>query len=423
MSTTTQPPVAGFDPTSDAFRQDPPAAVQGSYATSPVYFSETMDAYVVVGYEAARTVLKDFETYSSRAFKGLPVREGLRDRIPVEWERVGQLIQGSQLITIDPPAHTAQRRAMQRAFTRKQVEDAKPHIERIANELVDELAPQGGCDLIQDFATQLTIRVVGSMLALPEQMLPGFLAWIGDVFAVLAPIDLQPEDVTIPDDDLVATFERLHAAHLIYVDLLEERRRNPGDDLASAMVALTDDEGRPLLSSEEVLAHMVGLTAAGTDTTAALMTNMVRYFTEDPAQLRDVLDEPDLWDNAIQEAIRRSSVALHSLRITTRDTELEGYAIPRGKPVYVALCAANGDPSVFPDPLRFDVRRANAKEHLGLGLGRHKCLGAPLAPPEVRIALETLYRRLPNLRADLDQDLSFMPSPVTRVMQSQRVSW
>lgn len=423
MTTTSAPPVAGFDPTSAAFRMDPPAATQGAYETAPVFFSETMDAYVVVGYEAARTVLKDFETYSSRAFKGLPVREGLRDRIPVEWERVGQMIQGNQLITIDPPAHTAQRRAMQRAFTRKQVEDAKPHIERIANELIDELEAQGGCDLIQDFATQLTVRVVGSMLALPEQMLPGFLAWIGDVFAVLAPIDLDAEDVTMPDDDMVATFERLHAAHLIYVDLLEERRANPGDDLASAMVALTDDDGQPLLSSEEVLAHMVGITAAGTDTTAALMTNMVRYFTADPAQLQMVLDDPSLWDNAIQEAMRRASVALHSLRITTRPTELGGFEIPQGKPVYVALCAANGDPSMFPDPLRFDVRRENAKEHLGLGLGRHKCLGAPLAPPEVRIALETLYRRLPNLRADLDQELTFVPSPVTRVMQSQRVSW
>lgn len=422
MSTTvtTQPPAAGFDPTSREYLLDPLAVTQGS---APVVFSPTMDAHVVVGYDAARAVLKDFETYSSHAFKGLPVKESLRHRIPVEWERVGQLIQGHQLINVDPPEHTIQRRAMQRAFTRKQVEGAKPHIERIIGELIDGVEDQGECDLMQDVASQLTVRVVGSMLALPDEMIPGFLAWIGDVFAVLAPIDLDAEDVAMPEDDMVATFERLHAAHLIYVDLLEERRANPGDDLASAMLALEDDEGRPLLSSEEVLAHMVGLTAAGTDTTAALITNMVRFFTEQPDQLQRVLDDPSLWDNAIQEAMRRASVALHALRITTKPAELAGYAIPEGRKLWVALGAANGDAATFADPLRFDVGRDNAREHLGLGIGRHKCLGAPLAPPEVRIALEQLYRRLPNLKADLDQELVFAPSPVVRVMQSQRVSW
>ena len=86
-------------------------------------------------------------------------------------------------------------------------------------------------------------------------------------------------------------------------------------------------------------------------------------------------------------------------------------------------CRANADPAKFRDPLHFDVRRENAGEHVALGLGRHYCLGAPLAPPETQIALETLYRRLPKLKADLDQELEFTPSPVTRVMLSQRVSW
>ncbi|MBF6620411.1 MAG: cytochrome P450 [Patulibacter sp.] len=412
-----------YEPGSQEHLLDPLAAAAGSHADTPVFFSEAMNAYVVVGYDAARAALKDFASYSSRAFKGLPVREGLRDRIPAEWERVAQLVQGAQLNNTDPPTHTTQRRAIQRAFTRKQVEDAKPHIERIANELIDGFEADGSCDLMQDFASQLTVRVVGSMLALPEQMIPGFLAWIGDVFAVLAPIDLDAEDVTVPDDQLVATFERLHAAHLTYVELLEERRANPGDDLASAMLALTDDDGAPLMATEDVLAHMLGLTAAGTDTTAALITNMVRYFTADPEQLRLVLDDPGLWDNAIQEGLRRASVALHGMRIATETTVLAGCEIPQGSAVYVALGAANADPSVFRDPLRFDIRRENAKEHLGLGIGRHKCLGAPLVPPEVRLALEVLYQRLPGLKADLDQELRFAPSPVVRVAQSQRVSW
>ena len=303
------------------------------------------------------------------------------------------------------------------------METAKPDIEAIADELLDGLVEQGSCDLMQDFALQLTVRVVGTMLGLPQDMIPGFLAWIGDVFAVLAPIEMKAEDVAVPDDQLVATFERLYSAHLVYLELLEQRRANPGEDLASAMLALTDDEGQPALSTDQVLAHMVGITAAGTDTTAALITNMVRYFTADHGQLQTVLGDPPLWDNAIREGLRRSGVALHTLRITTRESELDGVTIPQGSNVWLGNAAANADPAKFPDPLRFDVRRDNAGEHLGLGLGRHYCLGAPLVPPEARIALQRLYQRLPNLEADLDQDLQFLPSPAVRVMLSQRVSW
>ena len=126
---------------------------------------------------------------------------------------------------------------------------------------------------------------------------------------------------------------------------------------------------------------------------------------------------------AVREGLRRSSVSTHAMRISRRDTEIAGTRIQAGSTIMISLAAANADPAKFPDPLRFDVRRENAGEHIGLGRGRHFCLGAPLAPPEARIALETLYARLPGLRADLDEELEFKPSPVARVVVSQQVSW
>ncbi len=374
-------------------------------------------------YDDVRRILDDSETYSSHAYKGTPVRDDLRERIPEHWERVGQVIQGGQTINMDPPAHTTQRRALQRSFTNKTVEDAKPNIEAIANELIDGFAGRGSCDLLQDFASQLTVRVVATMLALPQELQPGFLAWIGDVFAVLSPIDLKPEDVRIPDDQLTGTYERLYSAYEIYTRFVEERRANPGDDLASAMLALTEEDGSPTLSGDQVLAHMIGITAAGTDTTANLIVNMVRFFTESPDQLQLVLDDPSLWDNAIFEGLRRSAIATQLFRISTVESELAGVTIPARSNVVISLASANGDPAKFPEPLRFDVRRENAAEHLALGHGRHYCLGARLAPPEARIALEALYRRLPGLKADLDQEMQFLPSPVTRVLLSQNATW
>jgi cytochrome P450 len=276
---------------------------------------------------------------------------------------------------------------------------------------------------MEEFAAPLALRVVGTLMDLPPDVLPGFQAWATDLLGLLAPIDLEPEDVRTPDDELVALFERVYKAYRNYSDFVARRRADPGEDLCSAMLALTDDDGRPWLSDDDVLAHMVGTTAAGVDTTANFIISMVRAFTQDPDQLALVLGEPALWDNAVVEGLRRFGPAHQLFRIAKADTSVAGVTIPAGQKVALSLAAANADPAQFPDPLRFDVRRANAGEHLAFGRGRHYCLGAPLAPPEARIALEALYRRLPNLRADLDQELRFVPSLVVRGVTSQRVTW
>jgi cytochrome P450 len=189
------------------------------------------------------------------------------------------------------------------------------------------------------------------------------------------------------------------------------------------MLAITEEDGSPSLTTDQVLAHMVGITAAGTDTTAALITNLVCYFTADPEQLQVVLDEPALWPNAVLEGLRRSGITTQLFRISTRESEIAGVTIPAGSNVCIGIASANADPAKFPDPLRYDVTRSNVAEHLQLGHGRHYCLGAPLAPPEAQIAVQALYRRLPGLKADLDQQLDFVPSPVVRVMLNQRVTW
>jgi cytochrome P450 len=257
----------------------------------------------------------------------------------------------------------------------------------------------------------------------PTALLPGFYDWVIDVFRVLSPIDLKPDDVTTPDDELVGSFERLHRAYVTYKEYLDERRATPGDDLASAMLALTEDDGRPSLTTDQVLGHMIGITAAGTDSTAALIVNMVRWLTQNPDQLQLVRDDPRLWDNAVLEGMRRSSIGTQVFRKSTRDSEIAGVRIPRGSNVFASIASANADPAQFADPLRFDVRRTNAYEHVGWSHGRHHCLGAQLARQEGRIAIEVLYDRLPDLQADLEQELEFFPILGLRMIASQRVTW
>ena len=419
----TYPTLAGFDPFAVEYLRDPEAALQQALREVPVFYYEPLKAFVVLRYDDVRRVLTDYETFSADAFQAMPVPERLRDRIPEQFERAGRLIIGGQILNMDPPRHTRERKTAQRTFTRPRIERTVPRIEEIANELIDGFIADGACDILADFGYALTLAVVGEMLGIPPDMRTGFRAWIGDVFGLMAPIDMEPAAVTMPDDELVGAYTRMHDAYATYSRFVAERRANPGEDLASAMLSLTDDDGSPTLSDDEVLAHMVGITAAGTDTTANLIANMVRFFTETPDALSAVREEPSLWERAVEEGLRRSAISPHLFRVAVRDSEVGGVTIPAGHMVCACTASANSDPDKFPDPLRFDPRRSNAQEHLALGVGRHFCLGAPLARPEARAALQLLYRRMPGLVADLKQEIEFVPALTTRIIVSQRVRW
>jgi cytochrome P450 len=417
------PSIVDFDPQSTEYYMDPQAVLLPMLRDTPIFYYEPLDAYYVLPYHEVRQIVADGENYSNVAYRSTPIGEQLRERISPAAEHAGQIVQDRQLINMDAPEHTPQRRAMQQTFTHRRVATAREDIAAIANDLIDELIDRGSCDLMRDYASKVTLRTVGRMIDVGPEMLVGFHTWVLDVLGLLAPIDMKPEDVTMPDDQLVGIYERVHSAYSTYTAFIEERRRDPGEDLCSAMIQMKDEDGRPALTTDDILAHMVGITAAGTDTTANLIVNMVRYFTEAPDQLHLVMQDPGLWDNAVLEGLRRASISNQLFRRAIKDTEILGVKIPAGTNVNLSLPAANADPAKFPDPLKFDVLRANAKDHLALGRGRHFCLGATLAPPEARIAVEALYRRLPDLQADLTQELEFVPAVSVRGIVSQNVSW
>jgi cytochrome P450 len=168
---------------------------------------------------------------------------------------------------------------------------------------------------------------------------------------------------------------------------------------------------------------MVGITVAGTGTTANLIGYVVRYLTEQPALLEEAMRQPALWERVVEEGLRCASVSGLLYRRTTRAVELRGVTMPAESLVAVNVAAANADPRRFRDPLRFDIDRPNVTDHLAFGLGRHFCMGSPLARPEARVALQTLYARIPDLRSDLDQELEFAPNFVVRSQLHQRVTW
>jgi cytochrome P450 len=209
-----------------------------------------------------------------------------------------------------------------------------------------------------------------------------------------------------PSLDLGLSWQRFRAveAALIrfdrwLVDHVEAKRREPGEDLLSQMVAARDDDGVALTDRE--LRSTAGLVlAAGFETTVNLLGNGIALLHDHPEQLAALRAEPDRWSTAVEEVLRLDPPVLLTGRTVVRDTEIAGRPVPRGAVVTTLLAGANRDPEVFADPHRFDVTRENAADHVSFSAGRHFCLGAALARMEGEIGLRRIFERFGDLRLE-----------------------
>ncbi len=417
----------GFDPFSADYLADPPELMQQVLRKQPVFYYPPLDAWVVSRYEDVSAVLTDYRTYRSRIYRAIPLPEQLHDRMAAEYHEVPSGIVSNIFINLDPPTHTTERRKGQQAFTRRLVKEHEQRIRAISNELIDGFAESGSCNLMRDYSQPLTMRVVSGLIGLPLDRLPQLRDWVDDFFSLMAPE--QPDasadaeiHISMPSDALEQRYRSVSEAHEFFVRFLDERRANPQADLASAMALATNEDGAPAMSNEKILAHLLELTAAGSDTTANLIAYVVRKFTEEPDLLDQVKDDASLWESVVEEGLRRFAIAT-LFRRTNRDVELSGVHIPAESTILVNLAAANVDAEHFADPLRFDVNRENATDHVAFGKGRHFCMGAPLARLEGRVALQELYRRLPDIKADLDEPLEFSPAITVRSLKRLTVRW
>jgi cytochrome P450 len=413
----------GFNLLSQDYLRDPMAAFQPIHQESPVFFIPALQAWMVTRYEDVAAALKDTDTFSSRSLAIYPLDDELRKAVPPEDDRLARALLADIVVLVDPPAHTNIRRMQQRSFTRQRVATTLEHITRRCDELIDELRPRGEAELMGDFNTRFTMRVVGDMLGLEFDDLPRFTRMVGDFFALLVPVGADSGEFGEMREQIVARFQSLMDGYRYFADFVEARRQEPRDDMASEMIALRDSDGNPAMTVEAVVAHMLGLVTAGTDTTANLLGSAVRRLTEETAVRDAAVADPSKWPSVVEEALRRESPADKTYRVTLRDTEIRGQAIPAGATVILSFSAANGDASVFPDPLKFDIDRPEIANSLAFGVGRHFCVGAPLVRPEATIALERLYARLPGLVADLSVQQDFAPIPAMRLRRSLPVTW
>jgi len=336
-------------------------------------------SYVSASHAACKQVLRsdDFRT-GSPATRLPPVVERV-----AAWSRRPRAlgpVEAPSLLAVEPPEHTRYRRLVSTVFTARAVESLRERVQDTAEHLLDGLdhaARAGPVDLVAAYCSQLPLTVIAEILGVPAQDRARVLEFGHGAAPSL--------DVGLTWREFRQVDAALHAFDTWLGDHLERLRRNPGSDLLSQLVTVEEEGQR--LNEGELRATAGLLLAAGFETTVNLLGSGTELLLRHPA----------LWSNAVEEVLRFESPVQVTARVAQRDTAVLGVPVRAGRMVATMLSGANRDPAVFTDPHRFDVRRANAREHLSFSAGRHFCLGAALARIEGEVGLRSLFERFPDL--------------------------
>lgn len=331
---------------------------------------EGQDVFFLYRHDDITQVLRDGETFSSAHIIDLIMG-------PIMGEHI--------MLGMDDPEHRRYRAIVSTAFRQKVLAQWEQElVVDVANELIDAFVDRGSADLVREFNFPFPTKVISGILGLPREDYRQFQRWTTAILSFFTKLD----------EAIVASQEVKEYMAVI----LAERRRHPREDLISELAQAELDGER--LSDEEIFSFLRLLLPAGVETTYRATGNMLFSLLSNAEQLEAVRADRDLVPQAIEESLRLETPLLNITRLATRDAEVGGVPIPAGSTLMLMLAAANRDESRYPDPDDYDITRESPKPHISFGHGPHACLGTHLARLEMRVALNLLLDRLPNLRLD-----------------------
>ncbi|ODR15790.1 cytochrome P450 [Mycolicibacterium porcinum] len=369
-----------FDPYDVEINANPYPTFARLREESPLYYNEQHDFYALSRFADVNKGLVDHETFSS-------ARGAIIELIKANID-----IPSGALIFEDPPIHTVHRKLLARMFTPRKINALEPKIREFCAQSLDPLVGAGKIDFIKDFGAIMPMRVISALLGIPEDDQEMIRDHGNDQLRTEAGKPMKAAEQGLVDGSIFETY-------------IDWRKDNPSDDIMTDLlnVEFTDEHGvNRKLTREELLIYINVVAGAGNETTTRLIGWAAKVLAEHPDQRRQLVENPALIPQAIEELLRYEPPAPHVARFVTRDVEYYGQTVPEGSVMMMLIGAAVRDSRQFPpDGEVFDIHREQ-RQHLAFSVGTHYCLGSALARLEGRIALEEMLKRFPEWDVDLD---------------------
>jgi cytochrome P450 len=385
MAITTTGADVYYDPYDREILADPYPYFKRLRDEAPIYYNEKYDFWAVTRFADVEAALIDKETFSSE--KGV-----LLDIIKSDIE-----MPPGTLIHEQDPSHTVHRSVLSRVFTPRAMLAIEPAVREFCAARLDELVGRESFDFVTEFAEFVPMRVFGMLLGIPEEDQQRVFDHVEEG------MNTKPGEQTAYDGFPTGDF---------YAEWLDERIANPRDDVITRLITteFDDEQGvRRTLTREEALVYLAVIAGAGNHTTNRLIGWTAKVLAENPDARRDLVADPSLVPNAIEEALRFEPSSTQIARWVATDVEIHGQVVPRGSAFLCCAGSAGRDEREFEDPDRYDVHR-KIGHHLTFGYGPHFCLGASLARLEGRVALDELLKRFPDWDVDLEQsEMGYAP--------------
>ncbi len=381
-----------FNPFDPAFRANPYPTYAALRSTDPVHQSAFGFTVLTRYDDVARTLrgsefARDIEAHVNE--RPDDPRRARRER---QRQRIEDGTVAKSILNLDPPDHTRIRRLASLAFTPSAIERLRPRVQQLVDDVLDRAADRGTIELVEDLAFPVPFQVISDLLDLPTDSSDEIRDWSQTLTASLEPT----ADEAVLDATEVAALQMGE-----YLGgIIEQRRRNPGDDLLSALIQAEEQGDR--LSPAELLSFVILLYVAGHETTVNLIGNGTLALLRNPDEMRRWAADPSLDPGAIDELLRFDGPVQQTVRVPMVDVTYPGLdgndvVVSKGTMVMTVLGSASHDPSVFDEPESLRLDRPNANRHLGFAAGVHYCLGASLAKLEASVAITSLIRRFPAL--------------------------
>ena len=379
---------------------------------APVYYHETGTEdsepgfWVLTKYKDIEFVSKNQEIFSSQLAGGTALTHGFeqQDDLPLYRSTM------DHMLSLDGMLHLSMRNPHMAFFNPKYVSNLRKKVELKVDQLLNQIAPLGRCNLVEAVSAEVPMFTLCEMLGVPEEDRPKIIEWMkflemaqliaATQAAEKGDIEFSEEQTqAAPDPALVEMFTNMVAEMFDYGrTILETRRKEPKDDLLS-VIANIEVEGEKL-PNEYLDGSWLLIIFAGNDTTRNSISGTMNLLSENPDQKNLVLNDKSLLPNMVHESIRMVSPVRYMRRTTKCDTQIGDQEIGPNEKVSLWYGAANRDPEIFTDPDKFDVTRENAKKHLAFGYGRHLCLGKHTANMQLEVVYEKIFSRFPEMEQD-----------------------